>query len=110
MRWGALLLLLSSSVLAFDLGSWVADLDQTRANLLAEARVNIGETEPAEDTELEFSMAATAISVSGTAVTLGYFLALGDVFQVCVDVNANTTTGSAEVRSCFEYDRNEIEK
>ena len=108
MRW-LLLILTPFLISAFSLTDWKANLDTTRADLLTQARINVGETEPAEDTELEFDIATGAISVTGTAVTLGHFRDLGDEFQICVDVNANSL-GASVIRSCWTYDREEIEK
>lgn len=107
--WTAIALLGVASAFAFDKDQWIADLDTTRADLLTQARVTITEGESAEDTEDDFASGATAISVTGTTVTLGYFRDLGDEFQVCVDVNGNTTNGYA-MHSCFDYTRSEIEK
>ncbi len=106
----ALLLVVAGRLIAFNAETWMDDLDEIRAELLTGTRVNVGETEPAEDTALEFSLAADALSVSGTAVALHYWRDLGDdTFQICVSLNIDEL-GNAEAISCWTYARNEIEK
>lgn len=106
-----ILALLSISVFAFETSEWIAALDTTRADLLTEARVNVGPAEPAEDTELEFSLACTELSDADRTLTLEFFRAVGENFQVGfgVDSDGDTTNGHDVVTS-FIYARNEIEK
>lgn len=106
----SLLLVAAGHLVAAHSETWMDDLDEIRADLLTAARVNVGPTEPAEDTELEFAIAAAAMSVSGTAVALHYWKDLGDdTFQVCISLNIDEL-GAAEAISCWTYARNEIEK
>lgn len=105
----ALVCLLAISAHAFDLATWKSNLDAFRADLLIEARETILVGDDAEDTSGDFSTAASVLSVSGTALTLGDYVDLGDEFQVCVDVNANSL-GASVMHSCLNYAREAIEK
>jgi len=98
-------LLVSSTILGVHAGDWLDELDDARAELLAEAHTTITEGKAAEDTEPDFLSATAAVSLTDTAVALHYFRPLGnDLFQVCVTMNVTATV------SCWTYSREEIEE